>query len=173
VPGYAAKIVDETGRELNPPEEGQLLIKGQSTCAYYWNKWDKTRETILGEWIRTGDKYHQDEDGYYWYHGRSDDMIKAGGIWVSPVEVENALVEHPAVQETGVIGRMDADELVKPCAFIVVKAGFTADTALEQELKQFVKDRIAVYKYPRWIVFVDSLPRTATGKLQRFKLREL
>lgn len=173
VPGYEAKIVDENGRELGSNEEGQLLIKGQSTCAYYWNKWDKTRETILGQWIRTGDKYHQDENGYYWYHGRADDMIKAGGIWVSPVEVENALMDHPAVQETGVIGRMDSDELVKPCAFIVVKAGYAADAALEQELKQFVKDKIAVYKYPRWIVFVDSLPRTATGKLQRFKLREL
>jgi benzoate-CoA ligase len=100
-------------------------------------------------------------------------MIKAGGIWVSPVEVENALVEHPAVQETGVIGRMDGDELVKPCAFVVVKADYEAGPALEQELKQFVKDKIAVYKYPRWVVFVESLPRTATGKLQRFKLREL
>ncbi len=172
VPGYEAKIVDETGREVEPNEEGQLMIKGQSTCAYYWNKWDKTRETILGEWIRTGDKYHQDEDGYYWYHGRSDDMIKAGGIWVSPLEVENALIEHPAVQETGVVGRMDGDELLKPCAFVVVKSGYEAGPALEQELKQFVKDKIAVYKYPRWIVFVNMLPRTATGKLQRFKLRE-
>ncbi|MBN9388260.1 MAG: benzoate-CoA ligase family protein [Chloroflexi bacterium] len=173
VPGYEARIVDENGQDVGPNEEGMLIIKGPSTCAYYWNKWDKTRETILGEWIRTGDKYHEDEDGYYWYHGRADDMIKAGGIWVSPVEVENALVEHPAVQETGVVGRMDGDELVKPCAFVVVKADYAAGPALEQELKQFVKDKIAVYKYPRWIIFVESLPRTATGKLQRFKLREL
>lgn len=172
VPGYEARIVDEHGQSLGPNEEGHLLIKGRSICAYYWNKWDKTRETILGDWIRTGDKYHRDEDGYYWYHGRADDMIKAGGIWVSPVEVENALTEHPAVLETGVIGRMDSDELVKPCAFIVLQAGFAPDPALEAELKQFVKDKIAIYKYPRWIEFVDALPRTATGKLQRFKLRQ-
>ncbi len=173
VPGYEAKVIDDSGREVAPNEEGHLLIKGQSTCAYYWNKWDKTRETILGEWIRTGDKYHIDEDGYYWYHGRADDMIKAGGIWVSPVEVENVLAEHPAVLETGVIGRMDRDELVKPCAFIVLKADYLPSPELEAELKQFVKDKIAVYKYPRWVEFVENLPRTATGKLQRFKLRQL
>ncbi len=172
VPGYEAKIVDEAGQEVGPNEEGHLLIKGESTCAFYWNKRDKTRETLLGEWIRTGDKYHQDEDGYYWYHGRADDMIKAGGIWVSPVEVEGALTDHPAILECGVVGRMDADELVKPCAFIVLKEGYVAGPELEAELKQFVKDKIAVYKYPRWIEFVETLPRTATGKLQRFKLRQ-
>ncbi|HEX2914721.1 MAG TPA: benzoate-CoA ligase family protein [Chloroflexia bacterium] len=173
VPGYEARIEDEQGREVGPNEEGHLLIKGSSTCVYYWNKWDKSRETIIGEWIRTGDKYHKDEDGYYWYHGRADDMIKAGGIWVSPVEVENALAAHPAVLETGVIGRMDADELYKPCAFVVLKSDYQAGPELEAELKQFVKDKIAVYKYPRWIIIVDSLPRTATGKLQRFKLRQM
>ncbi len=172
VPGYAARVVDETGQEVGPGEEGHLLIKGQSTCAYYWNKWDKTRETLQGEWIRTGDKYHQDEDGYFWYHGRADDMIKAGGIWVSPVEVEGVLTEHPAVLETGVVGRMDADELIKPCAYVVLQSGYIPGPELEAELKQFVKDKIAVYKYPRWIEFVESLPRTATGKLQRFKLRQ-
>ncbi len=171
VPGYQAKIVDDTGRELGPNEEGHLIIQGDSTCAYYWNKHDKTKETIIGDWIRTGDKYHMDEDGYYWYHGRADDMIKAGGIWVSPVEVENVLAEHPSVLEAGVVGHTDADELVKPYAYIVLKSGYTAGAELEAELKQFVKDKIAVYKYPRWITFVESLPRTATGKLQRFKLR--
>jgi benzoate-CoA ligase family protein len=172
VPGYEAKILDDDGNPVPVGEEGHLLIKGQSTCAYYWNKWDKTRATILGEWIRTGDKYHQDSDGYYWYHGRADDMIKAGGIWVSPVEVENALAEHPAVLEAGVVGRMDTDELVKPVAFIVLKPGYASDEALQNEVKQFVKDRIAPYKYPRWIEFVEALPRTATGKLQRFRLRQ-
>jgi benzoate-CoA ligase len=172
VPGYEAQIVDENGHEVGPDEEGHLLVKGQSTCAYYWNKWDKTRETIIGEWIRTGDKYHKDQDGYYWYHGRADDMIKAGGIWVSPVEVENVLAGHPAVLEAGVVGRVDADQLLKPCAFVVVKPDYTAGPELETELKQFVKDKIAVYKYPRWIEFVDALPRTATGKLQRYKLRQ-
>ncbi len=172
VPGYEAKIVDETGQPLGPNEEGQLLIKGESTCAYYWNKHEKTRETIIGEWIRTGDKYHVDEDGFYWYHGRADDMIKAGGIWVSPLEVENALAGHPAVQESGVVGRKDRDNLAKPCAFVVLNPGYSSGPELEEELKQFVKDKIAVFKYPRWVEFVDSLPRTATGKLQRYKLRQ-
>ncbi len=172
VPGYEARIIDDNGQTVEPGQEGHLLIKGQSICAYYWNKWDKTRETITGEWIRTGDKYHQDEDGYYWYLGRADDMIKAGGIWVSPVEVENALAEHPGVVEAGVVGRVDTGQLVKPCAYVVLKPGLASTPELEAELKQFVKDKIAVYKYPRWIEFVDSLPRTATGKLQRFKLRQ-
>lgn len=172
VPGYEAKIVDDAGREVGPNEEGHLLIKGESTCAYYWNKHEKTKDTIIGDWIRTGDKYHMDEDGYYWYHGRADDMIKAGGIWVSPVEVENVLAEHPSVLEAGVVGHTDADELVKPYAYIVLKPGYLANSELEAELKQFVKDKIAVYKYPRWVEFVDALPRTATGKLQRFKLRK-
>ncbi len=173
VAGYEAKIVDEHGQEVPANEEGNLLIKGDSTTAYYWNKHDKTKETIVGDWIRTGDKYHVDEDGYFWYHGRGDDMIKAGGIWVSPIEVENALIEHPAVLECGVVGHTDNDDLVKPMAYITLKPGFAANPELEAELKQFVKDKIAVYKYPRWIMFVDSLPRTATGKLQRFRLREM
>ena len=171
VPGYEARIVDEADQELGPDQEGQLLIKGDSTCAYYWNKHDKTKETIIGDWIRTGDKYHKDADGYYWYHGRADDMIKASGIWVSPVEVENVLAEHPSVLEAGVVGRTDADDLVKPYAYIVLKPDYAASLELEEELKQFVKAKIAVYKYPRWVEFVESLPRTATGKLQRFKLR--
>lgn len=172
VPGYEAQIVGDNGQPVLAGEEGHLLIKGQSTCVYYWNKWDKTRETLVGEWIRTGDKYHQDADGYYWYHGRADDMIKAGGIWVSPVEVENALTEHPAVLEAGVVGKTDNDELIKPYAFIVLQAGTSGSPELAGELQQFVKDKIAPYKYPRWIEFVETLPRTATGKLQRFKLRQ-
>jgi benzoate-CoA ligase family protein len=172
VPGYEAKLVDENDQPVPQGEVGNLLIKGDSTCAYYWNKHDKTRQTIVGEWIRTGDKYLVDEDGYFWYQGRSDDMLKAGGIWVSPVEVEASLVSHPAVLECGVVGKMDADELVKPMAFVVLKEGYAPSPELEAELKAHVKNQLAPYKYPRWIEFTDQLPKTATGKIQRFKLRQ-
>jgi benzoate-CoA ligase len=171
VPGYEAKIVDDVDRRVATGEVGSLLIKGDSTCAYYWNQHERTKQTIVGEWLRTGDKYHRDEDGYYWYAGRSDDMIKVGGIWVSPVEVENALAGHPAVVESGVVGVDDADGLVKPKAFVVLRQGFAGSEALVLELQGFVKERIAPYKYPRWIEFVPELPKTATGKIQRYKLR--
>jgi benzoate-CoA ligase family protein len=172
VPGYEAKIVDETGEPVVSGDIGNLLVKGESTCAYYWNQHEKTKQTIRGEWIVTGDKYSQDEDGYYWYAGRADDMLKVGGIWVSPIEVENTLIQHPAVLEGAVVGHEDDDRLIKPKAFVVLKEGYTASPALEDELKGFVKDKIAPYKYPRWITFVPELPKTATGKIQRFKLRE-
>ncbi|MGE5265431.1 MAG: benzoate-CoA ligase family protein [Acidobacteriota bacterium] len=172
VPGYDAKVVDEDDRELPQGEVGNLLIRGDSTCAYYWNKHVKTKETLEGEWIRTGDKYLIDKDGYFWYQGRSDDMLKAGGIWVSPVEVEATLMLHPAVLECAVIGLMDKDELVKPKAFVILKQGNSPSTELEAELKAFVKDKIAAYKYPRWIEFTNELPKTATGKIQRFRLRQ-
>jgi benzoate-CoA ligase len=138
----------------------------------YWNQHEKTKQTIQGEWIQTGDKYYQDEEGYFWYCGRSDDMLKVGGIWVSPVEVESTLFGHPAVLEVAVVGKEDADGLVKPRAFVVLKEGVTSTSELEAELKAFVKDKIAPYKYPRWIEFVAELPKTATGKIQRFKLRQ-
>jgi benzoate-CoA ligase family protein len=172
VPGYEAKIVDEEGRSVKAGDIGNLLVKGESTCAYYWNQHEKTKQTIKGEWIVTGDKYYQDEDGYYWYGGRSDDMLKVGGIWVSPIEVENTLIQHPAVLESAVVGYEDDDRLVKPKAFVVLKEGNAASPILEEELKGFVKDKIAPYKYPRWIAFVPELPKTATGKIQRFKLRQ-
>jgi benzoate-CoA ligase family protein len=172
VPGYEAKIVDEEGHLVKPGEIGNLMVKGESTCAYYWNQHEKTKQTIQGEWIVTGDKYYQDEDGYYWYAGRADDMLKVGGIWVSPIEVENTLIQHSAVLEAAVVGYEDDDRLVKPKAFVVLKEGHTASPAQEDELKVFVKDKIAPYKYPRWIIFVSELPKTATGKIQRFKLRE-
>ena len=172
VPGYEAKIVDETGEPVVSGDIGNLLVKGESTCAYYWNQHEKTKQTIRGEWIVTGDKYSQDEDGYYWYAGRADDMLKVGGIWVSPIEVENTLIQHPAVLEGAVVGHEDDDRLIKPKAFVVLKEGYTTSPALEDELKGFVKDKIAQYKYPRWITFVPELPKTATGKIQRFKLRE-
>lgn len=172
VPGYNARIVDETDLDLPRGEVGNLMIRGDSTCVCYWNKHDKTKETIVGEWIRTGDKYLIDKDGYFWYQGRSDDMLKAGGIWVSPAEVEATLMLHPAVLECAVIGLMDMDRLVKPKAFVTLIPGRAASNELGAELKAFVKDKIAPYKYPRWIEFVNQLPKTATGKIQRFKLRE-
>jgi benzoate-CoA ligase len=171
VPGYEAALVDEAGQPVAPGEIGNLRIRGDSTMAYYWNQHDKTTATLFGPWIHTGDKYRQDEDGYFWYCGRSDDMLKVGGIWVSPIEVEAAIVRHHAVLESAVVGHEDADGLVKPKAFVVLKDPATAGGALAEELKAFVKDKIAPYKYPRWVEFVDELPKTATGKIQRFKLR--
>jgi benzoate-CoA ligase len=171
VPGYEARIADEEGRVLPQGEVGNLLIKGDSAAAYYWNKHQKTKETMLGEWIKTGDKYYQDPDGYFWYCGRSDDMLKVGGIWVSPVEVENALIGHPAVLECAVVGAQDTDELVKPKAYVVLKQGHRPTEDLAEQLKAFVKEAIAPYKYPRWVEFIPELPKTATGKIQRFRLR--
>src|SRR6059058_1824301 len=171
VPGYEAIIVDDEGRPVKRGDIGNLRVKGDSTMAYYWNKHDRTKETLFGAWIQTGDKYHQDEDGYFWYAGRADDMLKVGGIWVSPIEVEATLIKHAAVLEAAVVGREDNDKLVKPHAYVVLKDPSTASPALADEMKGFVKDKIAPYKYPRWIDFVDELPKTATGKIQRFKLR--
>ena len=171
VPGYEAAIVDDDGRPVPRGEIGNLRVKGDSTMAFYWNKHEKTKETLFGAWIQTGDKYFQDEDGYFWYAGRADDMLKVGGIWVSPVEVEATLIKHPAVLEVAVVGKEDSDRLVKPQAFVVLKELAGATAALADELKGFVRDKIAPYKYPRWIEFVSDLPKTATGKIQRFKLR--
>ncbi len=171
VPGYETMIVDDDGRPVVPGEIGNLRVRGDSTMAFYWNKHEKTKETLFGAWIQTGDKYSQDKDGYFWYAGRADDMLKVGGIWVSPVEVEATLIKHPQVLEAAVVGREDSDRLVKPQAFVVLKEPAGASAALSEELKGFVKDKIAPYKYPRWIEFVDELPKTATGKIQRFKLR--
>ncbi len=173
VPGYDARIVDADARDVPQGEIGDLLIKGDSICAGYWNQPEKTAATIIGDWIRTGDKYSRDADGYFWYHGRSDDMLKSGGQWVSPAEVEAAIVAHEAVLECGVVGREDNEGLVKPLAFVVLKPGRTGSPQLADELKQFVKSRIAVYKCPRWITFATDLPKTATGKIQRYKLREM
>jgi benzoate-CoA ligase len=172
VPGYDARIVDDDGRPVATGEIGNLLITGDSICSMYWNKHAQTGATIQGEWIRTGDKYSQDADGYFCYAGRCDDMLKVGGIWVSPVDVENALIEHPAVLECGVIGRCDHDRLVKPAAYVVLRDGVAGSADLATTLQEFVRSRLADYKRPRWVEFVPSLPKTATGKIQRFKLRE-
>jgi benzoate-CoA ligase family protein len=171
VPGYDAAILDESTQPVPAGDTGDLWISGDSVCAAYWNQHEKTKATIHGEWIRTGDRYSQDADGFYWYAGRSDDMLKVGGQWVSPVEVENALVAHDVVLECGVTGREDADGLTKPVAFVVLRAGVDGSPALASQLQQFVRDRLAEYKRPRWVEFLPDLPRTATGKLQRFKLR--
>ncbi len=165
VPGYEALITDEGGHAVPQDEIGNLLIRGDSTTAYYWNKHEKTKDVINGHWIHTGDKYYQDAEGYYWYCGRADDMLKVSGQWVSPVEVEGVLIAHPAVLEVAVVGDMDADQLVKPRAYIVLNQGYEASEALANELKAFVKERLVPFKYPRWIEFVSELPKTATGKI--------
>jgi benzoate-CoA ligase len=171
VPGYEARLVDEQGQSVPPGELGDLIVRGDSTCAFYWNRHEQTKDTISGHWIRTGDKYRQDPDGYFWFAGRSDDMLKVGGIWVSPAEVEHLLLEHPAVLACSVTGREDHDGLVKPVAHVVPHAGRARGAELVSELQQFARQRLADYKRPRWIEFVDALPMTATGKVQRFKLR--
>jgi benzoate-CoA ligase family protein len=172
VPGYHARLLGEDGQPVASGEVGDLYVRGDSTCALYWNRHEHTKDTINGHWIRTGDKYRQDEDGFFWFAGRSDDMLKVGGIWVSPAEVEHTLLEHPGVQGCGVVGREDKDGLVKPVAYVVLCDGVSPSTELASELQQFARTRLAEYKRPRWIEFIDALPTTATGKIQRFKLRE-
>jgi benzoate-CoA ligase family protein len=173
VSGYEARLLDDGGHPVAEGEIGNLWINGDSVCAGYWNQHEKTKSTIEGRWIRTGDKYTQDADGYFWYAGRSDDMMKVGGLWVSPVEVENALVAHPAVLECGVVANEDHDSLTKPMAFVVLRDGAAGSPELAKELQQFVRERLAEYKRPRWVEFLPELPKTATGKIQRFKLRAL
>jgi benzoate-CoA ligase family protein len=171
VPGYDAKLVGDDGEPVADGDEGSLWVRGPSACTSYWNERERSLATFHGPWTRTGDRYTRDADGYFTYAGRADDMIKAGGIWVSPFEVESALGAHDAVLEAAVVGHADDDELVKPKAFVVLKDRAAATTELADELKAFVKGRLAPFKYPRWVEFVDELPKTATGKIQRFKLR--
>lgn len=170
VPGYDLRLVGEAGEELGAGEIGELLVCGASCCNGYWNKRDKTRSTFEGLWARTGDKYIRDEDGFYQYCGRTDDMFKVSGIWVSPFEVESALVSHVAVFEAAVVAHEDDDGLVKPKAFVVLNEGYAIE-GLFDELKDHVKAQAGAWKYPRWIEFLPDLPKTATGKIQRFKLR--
>jgi benzoate-CoA ligase family protein len=172
IPGFEARIVDDNKRPVVQGEIGNLLVKADSTCAYYWNQHEKTKDTIEGHWIRTGDKYYQDEDGYFWYAGRSDDMLKVSGMWVSPVEIERALLEHPAVQEAAVVFRKDEDELLKPVACIVTRDDAAGTPELARELLEFVLRRLPAFKRPHRVEFFSELPKTATGKIQRFKLRE-
>lgn len=171
VPGYEAKIVDDAGVQVPRGETGTLMIRGPSQFSHYWNKPEKTSETIIDGWVSTGDTYYEDEDAYFVCCGRSDDMLKVGGIWCSPVEIEARLVEHPAVLEAAIVGRPDDADLIKPEAFVVLKERGSAPNGLADELLQFCKSGLAPYKYPRWFNFVEELPRTATGKVQRFRLR--
>ncbi|MGB2670742.1 MAG: benzoate-CoA ligase family protein [Candidatus Acidiferrum sp.] len=173
IPGYEAKIVDERGNAVAPNEIGDLLIKGDSTCSGYWNQHEKTKETFVGDWFRTGDKYYQDDEGYFWYAGRSNDVFKVHGLWLSPAEVESALITHPAVREAAVVAREDTDGLTKAAAYVVLNGEFAAQEELSRELQELVGQTIGGYKRPHWIEFLPEIPKTATGKLQRFKLREL
>ncbi len=171
VPGYSAKIVDETGTQVGCGEQGKLLIKGDSTARYYWNNPVKTAQTMIDGWLDTGDTFYQDESGYFYYCGRNDDMLKVGGIWCSPFEIEARLNEHPKVFEVAVVAQADDNDLIKPAAYVVLNDPADAGDILRDELLLHCKQGLAHYKYPRWIYFVDDLPKTATGKIQRFKLR--
>ncbi len=171
VEGYAAEIVDAEGRALPPGEMGTLRVKGDSAALCYWQAHEKSKATFAGDWCTTGDQFHVDEAGYYWYHGRTDDMLKVSGVFVAPVEIEHCLLEHEAVLECAVIGHDAGDGLVKPKAFVVARAPHQPGAALEQTLKEFVKTRLALYKYPRWIEFVASLPKNDRGKIDRKQLK--
>lgn len=173
VPGYEARIVDDAGKEVPTGEVGNLLIKGDSIALGYWNKHEQTKKTFLGEWIDTHDKFRADEQGFFWYAGRSDDMMKVSGMAVWPTDVEAILQEHPAVLESGVAAAADEEGLTKPYAYVVLKDGHEPSDRLAKELQDFVKRKTAKYKYPRWVEFVTALPKTATGKIRRFRLREM
>jgi benzoate-CoA ligase len=172
VPGYKARLMDEDGREAARGVMGDLYVSGPSAAAYYWNDLERTKNIFVGEWVKTGDRFRINSDGDYVYCGRSDEMLKVGGIWVSPTEVESALMAHQAVLEAAVVGVADEKELIKPKAFVVLKPSVGRSSELDTELKNFVKSRLAPYKCPRWIEFRDELPKTATGKIRRNVLRQ-
>lgn len=169
-PGTEARLVDEEGRDVAVGQEGHLLVKMESVMHGYWLKREKTRAVLEGEWFRTGDRYRQDEDGYYWFCGRSDDMLKTSGMWVSPLEIEGVLMEHPAVFECAVVARRDTDGLDKVRAVVVLRPGQTNVT--QEMLDAYLREKLPRYKVPRWIDFVETLPKTPTGKIQRFALRQ-
>ena len=171
VPGYELKILDDADNAAPIGEAGDLYVRGDSALALYWAQHEKSKRSVLGEWFFTGDRYRIDEDGYYWYEGRSDDMIKVSGLWVSPIEIEAVLLEHPAVGESAVVG-IDVDGFTKIKAFIIPKGSVAADDSLVAELQEHCKTRLQRYQYPHLIDFVQDLPKTATGKIQRYKLRE-
>ena len=171
VPGYELRVVDENGIQVGIGELGELQVKGPTAALGYWRNRPKTRSTFLGEWTRAGDSYRCDSDGWYHYGGRTDDMLKVSGIYVAPGEVEDALAAHPHVLEAAVVGTADEVGLIKPCAHVVLKPGMCGDAEMEAALKAHVKSRLAPHKSPKWVVFSDALPRTSTGKIQRFLLR--
>ncbi|MCL6479081.1 MAG: benzoate-CoA ligase family protein [Peptococcaceae bacterium] len=173
LPGFEGQLLDEERREVKQGEIGTLWIKNDGVAAFYWNKHETTKNSFYGEWFYTGDQYYQDEDGYYWYVGRADDMLKPGGLWLSPLEVEGVLLEHEAVNEVAVVGAANESGLEKHVAYVVAKDGYLPSPDLERELIEFVRNKMAHYKCPRRIYFASELPRTATGKIQRYKLRAL
>jgi benzoate-CoA ligase len=172
VEGYEARIVDAEGRDVHTGEMGTLRIKGDSAALCYWNAHEKSKETFSGDWCITGDQFHADSDGYYWYHGRTDDMLKVSGVFVAPAEIENCLLQHEAVREAAVIGHDDGSGLVKPKAFVVLREGHAPGPELIRNIQEFVKSTLARYKYPRWVEFVSSLPKNDRGKIDRKKLKQ-
>ena len=165
---HRARVVDESGQDVADGESGELWVAAASTALHYWNQRERTRRTFVGEWLRTGDRYIRDPDGYLWYQGRLDDVFKVSGQWVSPLEVESCLLQHPSVLECAVVDAADRDGLIKPKAFVVATPRASVDAA---ELQTFVRERLQPHKYPRWVEVVDELPKTASGKVQRFVLR--
>jgi len=172
VDGYEARLVDAEGRDVPTGEMGTLRIKGDSAALCYWQAHEKSKETFAGDWCMTGDQFHKDAENYFWYHGRTDDMLKVSGVYVAPVEIENCLLQHEAVRECAVVGHDAGDSLVKPKAFIVLHDSYAASAELAQDIKDFVKSQIALYKYPRWIEFVTSLPKNDRGKVDRKQLKQ-
>jgi benzoate-CoA ligase len=171
VEGYEARIVDVEGRELPTGEMGTLKVKGDSAALCYWQAHEKSKQTFAGDWCTTGDQFHVDAEGYFWYRGRTDDMLKVSGIYVAPVEIEHCLMQHEAVLECAVVGHDAGDHLVKPKAFVVAREGFDGNDELAAALKEFVKSHLAIYKYPRWIEFVAALPKNDRGKIDRKQLK--
>jgi benzoate-CoA ligase len=171
VPGYEIRLVGDDGLPVPKGQIGELQVAGPTSAAFYWNNRDKSRNTFLGPWTKSGDKYTESDDGYFIYCGRGDDMLKVSGMWVSPFEVESALASHAAVLEAAVVGHADENGLIKPKAFVVLRPNTPLTPQLTADLQQHVKAQLAPYKYPRWIEFLGELPKTATGKIQRFKLR--
>ena len=173
VPGYDAKIVNENLEPVADNEVGELVIKGNSITTGFWSNINENRRKLHGEWMYTGDQYSRDEDGFYWYHGRSDDMMKVGGIWVSPIEIESVLINHDDILEVAVIGSESSKGLMKPKAYVVLKDGIVGDDDKRSELINYVRSNLAKHKFPREIIFLDSLPKTTSGKIQRFKLKSM
>jgi benzoate-CoA ligase len=171
VEGYEARIVDADGNEVPTGQMGTLTIKGDSASLCYWHAHEKSKEVFAGDLCMTGDQFHVDEDGYYWYHGRTDDMLKVSGVYVAPAEIENCLLQHEAILECAVIGHDEGDHLIKPKAFVVLRSGFDSDDAMAKSIKEFAKSKMALHKYPRWIEFMDSLPKNDRGKIDRKQLK--
>jgi acyl-coenzyme A synthetase/AMP-(fatty) acid ligase len=171
VEGYEAEIVDAEGRRAPAGEMGTLRVRGDSAALCYWQAHEKSKATFAGDWCTTGDQFHADEEGYFWYHGRTDDMLKVSGVFVAPAEIENCLLEHEAVLEAAVVGHDAGDQLIKPKAFLVLREGHAPGEELAQAIKEYVKSRLALYKYPRWVEFVTSLPKNDRGKIDRKALK--